>query len=202
MRIGNEKKPLQGRARDEFVQARVKAGFEAQLAVVRASVAAVGTGAQGANAVLASVRELLAKLDSQHIQGPPITVSGGQPFTEQAVTETLEEVPAEQLILAIPFYTRLWKADGSSTAIGAARLQALLAEWQADPVWSETQRQYICSGTLEGENVSVWIEDLDTLGWRLELAKQYRLAGVSGWKAGMEQEEAWDLMQAYGAEMQ
>lgn len=122
------------------------------------------------------------------------------PFTEQAVTETLEEVPAEQLILAIPFYTRLWKADGSSTAIGAARLQALLAEWQAEPVWSETERQYVCSGTLEEEAVSVWIEDLDTLEWRLELAKQYQLAGVSGWKAGMEQEEAWDLMQAYGAE--
>lgn len=88
VRIGNEKKPLQGRARDEFVEARVKAGFEAQLAVVRASVAAAGTGAQGANAVLASVRELLAKLDSQHIQGALITVSGGQPFTEQAVTAT------------------------------------------------------------------------------------------------------------------
>ena len=84
VRIGNEKKPLQGRARDEFVEKRVKAGFDSQLKTLRDSMSMTGT--QGTNAVLASVRELLAKIDGQKLRGAKITVSGGQPFTEQAVT--------------------------------------------------------------------------------------------------------------------
>ena len=49
-------------------------------------MSSAGEGAHGADAVLSSVRELLAKLDGQHIKGAEITVSGGQPFTEEAVT--------------------------------------------------------------------------------------------------------------------
>jgi hypothetical protein len=84
VRIGNEKKSLQGRARDEFVEKRVKAGFDSQLKTLRDSMSMAGT--QGTKAVLASVRELLAKIDGQHIPGAAITVSGGQPFTEASVT--------------------------------------------------------------------------------------------------------------------
>ncbi|MBQ7190638.1 MAG: ATP-binding protein [Kiritimatiellae bacterium] len=88
VRTGNQNTRLEGEKRDEFVTERVKAGFDAQLKAVRESVAAAGTGAHGADAVLASVRELLAKIDAQHVQGEKITVSGGQPFTEEAVTAT------------------------------------------------------------------------------------------------------------------
>jgi hypothetical protein len=85
VRVGNEKKPLQGRARDEFVAARIKAGFDAQLKAVRDAVSSAGTGIRGDDAVVASVRELLAKLDGRHIKGAEVTVSGGQPFTEESV---------------------------------------------------------------------------------------------------------------------
>lgn len=84
VRTGNQNTKLEGAARDEFVRKHVMAGFDSQLKVVRESMAAVGT--QGTNAVMASVRELLAKLDGQHIPGVEITVSGGQPFTEVSVT--------------------------------------------------------------------------------------------------------------------
>lgn len=84
VRIGNEKTRLQGRARDEFVEKRVKAGFDSQLKTLRDSM--LMTGAQGTNAVLASVRELLAKIDGGKLPGAQITVSGGHPFTEKAVT--------------------------------------------------------------------------------------------------------------------
>lgn len=86
IRNGNEKNPLFGRSRDEFVKGRIKVGFEKYLATIRDSVAAVGNGAQGIDAVLASVQELLSKLDGQHISGAAITMSGGHHFTEEAVT--------------------------------------------------------------------------------------------------------------------
>ena len=85
VRNGNQNRFLFGEDRDNFVRKRVNASFEEQLKAVRAAMSATGTGAHGADAVLSSVKELLAKLDGQHIPGPVITVSGGQPFTEEAV---------------------------------------------------------------------------------------------------------------------
>ena len=86
VRSGNQNRFLFGEERDGFVRKRVNASFEEQLKTVRAAMSSAGAGTHGADAVLSSVRELLAKLDNQHIKGAKITVSGGQPFTEQAVT--------------------------------------------------------------------------------------------------------------------
>lgn len=119
------------------------------------------------------------------------------PFAERAITDTLEEVPAEKLVLAIPFYTRLWEEDADSKAVGMKELSELLPRW-GKPVWLEKERQYFATGTIGEETVSVWVEDLDTLSWRLSLAEHYGLAGVSAWKAGLELDEAWELLQAYG----
>ena len=86
IRSGNQNRFLYGEERDSFVRKRVNASFEEQLKAVRAAMSSAGAGAHGADAVLSSVRELLAKLDGQHIRGAEITVSGGQPFIEEAVT--------------------------------------------------------------------------------------------------------------------
>ncbi len=85
LRIGNQKITLMGAARDEFVRRRVEAGFDRQLEALRASMAANGNGAQNNEAVVSAVRELLEKLQPKELPGPKITVSGGQPFTEEAV---------------------------------------------------------------------------------------------------------------------
>ncbi len=87
LRIGNQKKNLQGVERDEFVRKRVMAGFDKQLSAIRATVAATGDGkSQGDSALATSVRELLAHFDALKLDGVTVSVSGGQPFSEAAVT--------------------------------------------------------------------------------------------------------------------
>lgn len=83
VRIGNEKKLLQGRDRDEFVEARVKAGFNALLAKVSDSMPA--TDARGVDTLLSSVRELLAKFTPPPKPGTKLRENEGYPFTEEAV---------------------------------------------------------------------------------------------------------------------
>lgn len=136
----------------------------------------------------------------EHWKGGGVAGStSSYPFVKEAIERTLEEVPAEKLILAIPFYTRLWTEDADSKAIGMAALAELLTRWQ-EPVWLEEERQYFATGRTEDGPVSVWIEDMETLSWRLELAKDHKLAGVSAWKAGLELAEAWELLRQYGKE--
>lgn len=83
VRTGNQNTKLDGAARDEFVRKRVAAGFDSQLATVRASVAAAGTGNNGYAAVMDSVRELLERLDRQRLVGAEVVVMGAQPLDEE-----------------------------------------------------------------------------------------------------------------------
>jgi hypothetical protein len=83
VRTGNQNTKLDGAARDEFVRKRVAAGFDSQLASVRASMAAAGAGAHGYAAVMDSVRELLERLDRQRIVGQDVVVTGAQPLDEE-----------------------------------------------------------------------------------------------------------------------
>lgn len=86
-RIGNQKKNLQGVERDEFVRKRVMAGFDKRLSTIRATVAAVGDGKpQGDSALATSVREPLVYFDAEKLDGVTVFVSGGQSFSEAAVS--------------------------------------------------------------------------------------------------------------------
>lgn len=85
VRSGNQKIKLDGEARDQFVQKRANAAFSAQLNAVRASMSGANVERHSA-AVVEAVKDLLAKLDGQTIRGATIAVSGGLPFTEEAVT--------------------------------------------------------------------------------------------------------------------
>lgn len=84
VRNGNHNKTLVGAERDAFVRKRVLAGLDAQIHAVQRAVADEGT-AGNYKALADAVESLLAKLDVGKRVGPKITVSGGQPFTEEAV---------------------------------------------------------------------------------------------------------------------
>ena len=84
VRTGNQNTKLDGAARDTFVRKRVAAGFNSQLTAVRAAMSATGT--HGVDAVLSSVRELLAKFTPATEPGTKLVENEGYPFTETAVT--------------------------------------------------------------------------------------------------------------------
>ncbi len=85
VRNGNHNNTLVGAERDAFVRKRVLAGLDAQIHAVQRAVADGETDG-GYKALADAVESLLAKLDVEERVGPKITVSGGQPFTEEAVT--------------------------------------------------------------------------------------------------------------------
>ena len=57
-------------------------------------------------------------------------------FVEQGIKDTLEEVPAEQVILGVPFYTRVWEltpvAEGTDAEISRGRCIKRLFEIDDD----------------------------------------------------------------------
>lgn len=119
------------------------------------------------------------------------------PWVEKGVADTLIEVPAERTILAIPFYTRLWKTTGgalTSEAIGMDQAQNVLAENQAEPIWDGSVGQNKASFEKEGSSYDIWLEDAQSIAEKVKLIPKYKLAGVAQWKLGFENSSIWQVI--------
>ena len=123
------------------------------------------------------------------------------PFVENGIIRTLEEVPAEKVINAIPFYTRIWKTDNSgvvsSTACGMDEAEAFVAENGLEKYWdTDTSQNYTELQTEDGY-YQVWLEDGESIEEKMKLIRNYGLAGVAQWKLGFEQPYIWEIISSY-----
>ena len=134
----------------------------------------------------------------EHYDGSDAGSVASLPWVEQGVKDTLAEVPAKRTILAIPFYTRLWKTtDGgalTSEAIGMDQAQQVISENGAETYWDKTTSQNY--GTYEGDGATyqIWLEDAQSVAKKVKLISKYELAGVAEWKLGFENSGIWSVI--------
>ncbi len=138
-------------------------------------------------------------------------------FVTEGVENTLKEVPAEQIILGMPFFTRVWelvpKGDDvpeveaasedyvpytvNSSAVGMEEAENRAAVNGVTPVWSAEDGQNYVEYENGGNTYKIWMEDEDSMEFRLQLMKEKNLAGASFWKLGLEKSSIWDLIIKY-----
>ncbi|MEW5784781.1 MAG: glycosyl hydrolase family 18 protein [Bacillota bacterium] len=147
----------------------------------------------------------------EHWGGSPLPGSvASLPWVERGLRKVLDEVPPEKLILAVPFYTRLWQVENkggsevsiSSRAYSMDRVEEILSAQESRLEWDNAARQNVARYTDGAEEYVAWLEDSDSMRQRLELVNRYRLAGVACWRRGLEKPEIWDLFEEVLAEYQ
>ena len=133
----------------------------------------------------------------EHYEGSDAGSVASLPWVEQGIIDTLQEVPAERTINGIPFYCRVWKANGMilyTEAIGMDGAQEVLAVHEVDAYWdSDVGQNY---GKYEEDEYScqIWVEDAQSVAAKVQLASQYGLAGVAAWKLGFESPDVWQAI--------
>lgn len=138
----------------------------------------------------------------EHYAGSPEAGSvSSRSWVERGITATIEEVPAEKLIVGLPFYTRLWKEqeDGklSSEACSMNAGLNLLTEQKVTPAWDEETGQYYGSYRLEGTTYRIWLEEERSMAVKLGVVSGYPVGGVAFWKLGLEREGVWAEIQSW-----
>ena len=82
--------------------------------------------------------------------------------------------------------------------MGMSTAQQTLENNQAESTWNETTGQNYAEFTgSDGALYQIWLEDSKSLTKKLELIKNYNLAGVAEWKLGLEDDSVWDLIAKY-----
>lgn len=122
-------------------------------------------------------------------------------YVRNGIEKTLEEVPAEKVINAVPFYTRLWHTDNdgdlSSSAIGMSSAAKTLANNNITPEWDEETAQYYGEFTNSEGFYQIWLEEERSIEEKAKLMKEYGLAGIASWRLGYEKDEIWDIILKY-----
>lgn len=121
-------------------------------------------------------------------------------FVKNAVQNTLEQVPADQLILGMPFYTRVWTtADGavSSVAYGMNDAADYIASHGIQMTWNDEAGQNYGEYTDGTALCQIWNEDAQSLALKLAVVNDNGLAGGAFWKLGFEPASVWNLIDQY-----
>ncbi len=138
----------------------------------------------------------------EHTSGSPEAGSVSSiSWVKQAAEGTRAEVPDGKIIIALPFYTRIWETDNSSEkpatrAMGMREAEEVLKEFGMKTVWDETTQQDYAELT-SGLKRQIWLENARSLRAKLELLKNYQFAGTAAWKLGLETPDIWDLLSEY-----
>ncbi len=121
-------------------------------------------------------------------------------FVEKGIAQTLEEVPAEKVINAVPFYTRIWETkDGAigSQAVGMEMAEEFVKTHDIAVEWSEEACQNYGEYNDGTSLFQVWLEDESSIEVKLNIMDKYQLAGVASWRLGFEKPSVWDKIEEY-----
>ncbi len=139
-------------------------------------------------------------------------------FVKKGADDILEEgVPAEQVILGMPFFTRVWaekpkEGNGddvesasddyvpyelSSEAYGMESAQRLMEVNGAEKTWLESAGQYYTEYVNNNITYKIWFEDVKSIEEKLKVMDGHAFAGAAFWKLGLEDSAVWDTILKY-----
>lgn len=150
--------------------------------------------------IIMAYDEYGAKSDSY---GPVASYS----FVYNAIYNTNELVPEQQIIVGVPFFSRIWmtsvengnatlssKAVSMGVALDEAEKNNAVVEWQNDKKLNYAEYK------VDETTYRVWLEDTEALAAKMELIRESNVAGVAAWRLGLENIEAWDVINKYISE--
>lgn len=131
------------------------------------------------------------------VAGPVASIG----FVRDAINNTLKSVPSDKTIIAIPFYTRLWKetAEGeiSSEALAMSPAQKVVTDNSLTPVWNDALGCYYVEYNKDDATYKMWLEEDKSIEEKMKLIYNADVAGVAQWKLGLEKGAIWNIIERY-----
>ena len=136
-----------------------------------------------------------------YVGGNEAGPNAGLPFVQEVMQLCTTTVDMSRLIVGIPFYTRFWYENNDGTLsrdtidmgdVADIVLQrGLVFEWQEDVGYEYGEYD------TDSAKVRFWYENAKSLEAKMNLIKDYNVAGISSWRLGQETDDVWAVLEKY-----
>lgn len=136
----------------------------------------------------------------EHYAGTDAGSVASLPFVKEAVEATVQLVGKEHVIAGIPFYTRIWTTTDGNTTSRAVGMQAAVDQLNSDgqvALWNDDCGQYVASYTVGNSTRQIWFEEEKSIEAKMQVIQENNVAGVAGWKLGLEKSSVWSVISKY-----
>jgi spore germination protein YaaH len=136
----------------------------------------------------------------EHYAGTDAGSVASLSFVKEAVEDTVQLVGKEHVIAGIPFYTRIWTTTDGNTTSRAVGMQAAVDQLNSDgqvALWNDDCGQYVASYTVGNSTRQIWFEEEKSIEAKMQVIQENNVAGVAGWKLGLEKSSVWSVISKY-----
>lgn len=149
----------------------------------------------------------------EHYQGGEAGAVASIGFVQDSVEYALKYVPADKVVLGIPFFGRLWGGNGAMNGYGVSlnRAAELVEQFGGTVTYDTAARSpkaeftipaggasaVVGGKTLPAGRYTLWYENSDSIKAKLNLVGKYGLKGAGNWSAGQETQDVWDYYELW-----
>jgi len=119
-------------------------------------------------------------------------------YVERGIDESASKMDKNRVIIALPFYTRVWITDANgklrSEALSITKAKEWITEKNVPLEWKEDIGQYY--GVIQdgNEKKEIWMEDEKSMEAKMSLLREKGIQGVAAWKLGQEPQGFWSIL--------
>ena len=106
-------------------------------------------------------------------------------YVSDGLDRTLQEVPANKVVNALPFYTILWKTEGTDVTdeyITMRNEADFMSKAGVSAEWDEVTCQNYAEWTSGSVNYQIWLEDAESIAVKLNMMTTKNIGGVAVWE--------------------
>ncbi len=121
-------------------------------------------------------------------------------YVTNAISDCLKMVKKEHIIVALPFYTRIWMEDSKGVTSEARSMNgaaSFIEENNLKTKWDNETAQNYAECIISGTTYKVWLEDNQSLSHKLQAILNNDLGGAAFWRLGQEADGIWELINTY-----
>lgn len=109
------------------------------------------------------------------------------------------KIPANKIILGVPFYTRLWiekvgEEKPTTKVYTMEDCEEYISLYNLTKTYDEKSGQNYIEHTRGSLTYKLWIEDDTSIKNRVDIVNNYNLAGISAWRKGFETNNTWNVI--------
>jgi spore germination protein YaaH len=128
------------------------------------------------------------------------------PWVTQWLDRLLNTVPADRVVLGLPFYNRKWRTnilteDLFMRAVGIAYGRSFFEQRGVEWDWDAEIGSYFGEVIITEDGIpmrwQVWLECERSIRSKMQLFEARGLAGVAGWQLGLETPGIWDVINLF-----